>query len=117
MAHILVQQQTPNINICQTTSTQDQSLLPRSHPVDDSLFFYKPDPTSLLELFQRFAAEPQKSKFQSTSNGFLNKSLLLSNAFLPLNKSEEKEEEEEINNFNYDKIEPVITEDIKWFVF
>ncbi len=110
---LVEQQQTPNINIHQTTSTQDETLLPMAHSVDDRLFFYKPNSTNLLKFLQRFASEPQISKFQSTSNGFLNNNRPLSNTFLPLNKPEH----EEINSFNYDKIEPVITENIKRFIF
>jgi len=112
MARTLVQQQTPNLNIHQTTSTQDESLSSMTHSVDDSLFYYKPDSTCILQLLQRFASEPKMSKFQSTSNGYLNKNHSLSNTFLPIN-----EPEEEINHFNYDKIEPIVTDDVKRFVF
>jgi hypothetical protein len=115
MARTLVQQQTPNLNIHQTTSTQDESLSSMTHSVDDSLFYYKPDSSRILQLLQRFASEPQMSKFQSTSNGYLNKTLPLTNTFLPLNQPEE--EEEEINYFNCDKIEPIITDDVQRFVY
>jgi hypothetical protein len=108
MAHILVQQQTPNINIHQTKSTHDENLSPLAHSADDRLFFYKPDSASLLHFLQRFASEPQMSKFSSASNGFLDQNL----SFLPLNKPEE-EEEEEIIAINVDQIQPVIIEETK----
>jgi len=110
MAHMLVQQQTPNVNIHQTTSTQDENLLPMAHSFDDRLFFYKRDSTCLLKFLQKFASEPQITKFQPKTNGFLNQNL----TFLPLDKPEQEEkEEEEINNFNFDQIQPITTEDTK----
>jgi hypothetical protein len=112
-AHILVEQQTSNINMDQIISIQDQILLPTVHPVDASLFFYKPDARSFLQFLQRSASESRISKFQSTSNGFLNKNLHLSNTVLPSNKLEGKA----INNFNRDNMKPITAENVKRFVF
>jgi hypothetical protein len=103
MAHMLVQQQTPNINIHQTTSTNDENLSPTAHSLDDRLFFYDPDSTSLLEFLQRFASESHLPKYQTTSNGFINKNL----GYKP------KETEKQFDSLNCDIIQPVVSEIIK----
>ena len=90
MAHILIQQQTPNISIHQTPTTNDENLSPTAHSLDDRLFFYKPDSTSWLELLQRFASESNLPKYQTKTNHFVNKSLC--------SKSED----------HCDKIQPVV---------
>ncbi len=119
MAQMLVQQQTyrtPNLNIHQTTSTQNETLLPKAHSVNDGLYLHRHNSTNLLNFFQRFSSESQNSLYHSTSNRFLNKNSTffpLSNTIFLLN---ELEEEEQINNFNCDKIEPVIAENTNTFV-
>ncbi len=100
---MLVQQQTPNINIHQTTSTNNENLSPTAHSLDDRLFFYEPDSTSLLEFLQRFASESHLPKYQTTSNGFINKSI----CYKP------KETEKKCDSLNCDIIQPVVSEIIK----
>ncbi|CAF1169407.1 unnamed protein product [Adineta steineri] len=119
MAHMLVQQQqthrTPNMNLHQTTSTENESLLPMSHSVDDRIFYYKQDSTSILHFLQRFASEPHLPMYPSTSNGYLSKtspSSSLSNIFLPVNETKE-EQEQKVNTINCDTIQPVTVEDVK----
>ena len=65
MAHMLVQQQTPNINLHQTTSTEEKDLSPSTDPLDERIFFYPPDSERLLQFLQRFASESQMPKYQS----------------------------------------------------
>ncbi|CAF2837607.1 unnamed protein product [Rotaria sp. Silwood2] len=107
MAHLLVQQQAH-----QKTSTQNETLVSMDHTVDEGLFFYKQDSTSLLHFLQKFASEPQISMYHSSSQKFLDTNSIpfpISNTFLSSN--EPKEEEDEVDRLNSDQIEPIIIED------
>ena len=90
MAHILVQQQTPNISIHQSPTTNNENLSPTAHSFDERLYFYKPDSTCWLEFLQRFASESHLSKYQTKTNNFVNKNLC--------SKTED----------HYDRIQPVV---------
>ncbi|CAF0900631.1 unnamed protein product [Rotaria sordida] len=117
MAHLLVQQQ-----VHKNSSTQNQTLVPIDHTVDDRLFFYKQDSTSLLHFLQKFTSEPQISMYHSPSQKFLDTNSItfpLSNTFISSNEQHKKDEEEEgekqqeqdeIEKFNCDQIEPIVIE-------
>ncbi|CAF4840427.1 unnamed protein product [Rotaria sp. Silwood1] len=108
MAHILVQQQTH-----QKTPTQNETLASIGHTANEGLFFSKQDSTNLLHFLQKFASEPQISKYHSSSQKFLDTNSInfpLTNTFLSSNETK-REEEDELDNFNGDQIEPIIIDD------
>ena len=122
MAHMLVQQQshrTSNISIRRSTSSQKDTSLPMTHSVDERLFLYNhDDSTRLLNLFTRFASEPQISIYsnQSTNfNGHLNKNPVIFALSTPVSNTCSQfngTDDEELNfndilNLNCDNIQPV----------
>ena len=109
MAHMLVQQQTPNIPIHQTTSTQNRNGLPLSHSFDEALSVYNSNSKKrFFQILQRMASEPQMPVYHSTAN---NSTIFpFPNTFLPIDAPE-------VNDYDCDKFEPVITETANRFVF
>jgi hypothetical protein len=117
MAYIFVERQTPNSNT-HKTSIQNETLLPMAHSVDNGLFTYRQNSTSLLHFLRKFSSESQISMYHSTSNGFLNKNstLLPLSSTIFLSDEPEEAKQEEGNYFNCDKIETVIAVNTHTFV-
>ena len=103
MAHMRVQQRTPNISIHQATSAQNGNSLSLSHPFDDPLSVYNSNSKRFFQFFQRIASEPQTPVYHSTIFPF-------SNTVLPTHKPK-------VNDYDCDKSEPVITKIANRFVF
>lgn len=53
------------------------------HSLED--MFYKPSPTSLLEILQKIASDSQKAKYASTTNDLRNKTLPVCKLVVPFN--------------------------------
>lgn len=121
MANLLVQEQThrkPNISIHQTTSTQNETLVPRCHSVDEDLFFYQQDTTSFLHFLQKFATEPQVSVYHASSQKCADtNSGIMPPATTVLTPDLSQEGKIDGLNINCDLIEPVIAEEKIRFAF
>lgn len=104
MAHILIQQQKHR-----PSSTKKETLVPMGHNVDERLFFCEQDSADFLHFLQKFASEPQRPIYHSTSSqNLLDRNKInfpLSDSCLPSN---DINKEEDTNCDNQTKTEDKI---------
>lgn len=101
MAHMLIQQKTPAINLHQNSSMEEKDLSTSTPALENRLFFYPPSSERFLQFLEQFASETHLPKYQPTSNDFIKKNLPL-----PLTKSEC-----DIKNPTSDPVVPIVVVD------